>query len=99
MAVSKQQSDFESLHFRVSQEGFPQMKQGPSLISDIASQTGLPEDLMTKELGALVADAGLDSNVVTLDDLRRVLADYVQDILLSAKDAAEQETYAAASGE
>lgn len=60
--------------------------QGRNLLSHIAANTGLPEDLMTKELGSLVEGAGLDSNVVSLDDLRRVLAEYMQEILLAAKD-------------
>jgi hypothetical protein len=75
------------------------MNSGKALITQIASNTGLPEDTMTQELGRLIDGAGLDSDIVTLDDLRRVLADYAQDILLSAKHAHEQETLAAASGE
>jgi hypothetical protein len=75
------------------------MSSGKALITQIASNTGLPEDTMTKELRHLIDGAGLDSNIVTLDDLRRVLADYAQEILLSAKHAYEQETMKAASGE
>ena len=75
------------------------MSSGQSLLTQIASNTGLPEDTMTKELGSLIEGAGLDSKAVTLDDLRRVLAEYVQDVLLSAKQAHEQETMKIASGE
>jgi hypothetical protein len=75
------------------------MSSGKELISQIASNTGLPEDTMRKELGSLIEGSGLDPNIVTLDDLRRVLADYAQEVLLSAKQAHEQETLKAASGE
>jgi hypothetical protein len=72
---------------------------GIRLITEIAANTGLPEATMTKELGRLIEDAGLDSKIVSLDELRRVLADYVQDILLSAKTSVEQEMLQTASGE
>ena len=75
------------------------MSSGKALLSLIASNTGLPENTVTQELGTLVDGAGLDSNVVTLDDLRRVLAEYAQEILLSAKQAHEEETLKTASGE
>jgi hypothetical protein len=72
---------------------------GKNLISLIATNTGLPENTLTHELGRLVECAGLDTNVVSLDELRRVLADYAQEILLSAKLAAEEECLRPASGE
>jgi hypothetical protein len=75
------------------------MSSGKALLSLIASNTGLPENTVTHELGTLVDAAGIDSNVVTLDDLRRVLADYAQEILLSAKQAYEEEILKPASGE
>ncbi len=75
------------------------MSSGRALLTQIVSNTGLPEDSLHRELGTLVEGAGLDSNVVTLDDLRRVLAEYAQEVLLSAKQAYEEETMKAASGE
>ncbi len=75
------------------------MSTGTKLISEIASNTGLPEDLMTAELKTLIHRAGLDANIVSLDELRRVLAEYAQEILLSAKEAAEQEELRPASGD
>ena len=75
------------------------MSSGKKLLTQIASNTGLPEETMTQELGRLVEGAGLSTEIVSLDDLRRVLAEYAQEILLSAKRAAEQETLPAASGE
>ncbi len=70
---------------------------GPKLISHIALNTGLPEDMMSKELGRLITNAGLDADVVSLDDLRRVLAEYAQEVLLSVKE--EQDELSMASGQ
>ena len=75
------------------------MSSGKALLSLIASNTGLPENTVSQEIGTLVDNAGLDTNVVTLDDLRRVLADYAQEVLLSAKHAHEEEILKTASGE
>ena len=72
---------------------------GTKLIRQIAANTGLPEEAMTKELGRLIEGAGLDSNVISIDELRRVLADYVQDILLSAKESVDLDMIPVASGE
>ena len=59
---------------------------GNKLITEIASNTGLPETLMTQELDRLVESAGLESNIVSLDDLRRVLAEYAQEVLMQVKE-------------
>lgn len=75
------------------------MDNGKKLISVIAQNTGLPEDTMTRELTQLVNGAGLAEDAVTLDDLRRILSDYAQEILLSAKLAHEEEILKPASGE
>ncbi len=75
------------------------MSYGNKLISQIASNTGLPEEMMVAELGRLIGSAGLDKDVVSLDDLRRVLAEYAQEILLSAKEALENQQLRQASGD
>lgn len=59
---------------------------GETLITDIAEATGLPQNLMTDELGRLISAAGIDSGEVTLEDLRSILADYLQEVLLAARD-------------
>ncbi len=59
---------------------------GKQLLNDLATATGLPENLITDELGELISRAGLDSQTLTLDDLRGVLAEYLQDILLDARE-------------
>ena len=67
---------------------------GHKLLCDVAAATGLPEEMISRELETLIVKAGLDPAHLTLEDLRLVLAEYVQDVLLSAHSE-----FAAASGE
>lgn len=59
---------------------------GAKLLNEVAQATGLPEQMVTDELGLLVAKAGKKTEDLTLEDLRMILAEYVQDVLLAAKD-------------
>ena len=59
---------------------------GDKLLSEISEATGLPENLVSDELNRLVSQAGKDTSDTTLDDLRVILADYVQEVLIKAKD-------------
>lgn len=59
---------------------------GESLLKQLISQTGLPAEGVENELDRLIERAGLQRENITLDDLRLVLADYLQDILLESKD-------------
>lgn len=58
---------------------------GDELFKQVTDATGLPNELISAELTRLLERSGIDPQAVTLDDLRRVLAEYVQDVLLSAK--------------
>ena len=58
---------------------------GEDLIGQIAFATGLPTELIRGELLRLLEAAGLKSDSATLDDVRNVLAEYVQDVLVDAK--------------
>ena len=60
---------------------------GEALIGELTEATGLPEELVDTELGRLITNAGKIRDDVTLDDLRAILAEYVQDVLLEAKAA------------
>jgi hypothetical protein len=55
------------------------------LFAQVTDATGLPKDVISDELVRLLAKVGVSKDEMTLDDLRRVLADYVQDVLLNAK--------------
>ncbi len=57
---------------------------GEKLLADVVTATGLPEDLVTVELNRLVAKAGKKPEDLTLEELRLILAEYVQDVLLAA---------------
>ncbi len=58
---------------------------GDDLLKEIARSTGLPENLVQLELKRILDKAGKPSGEVSVDDLRIVLVDYLQDILLKAK--------------
>ncbi|MCB0411008.1 MAG: hypothetical protein KDD22_00685 [Bdellovibrionales bacterium] len=59
--------------------------QGRNLIKEICSSTDLPEELLEKELLALIDSSNLNSETVTLENLRDLLSLYLQDVLLEAK--------------
>jgi hypothetical protein len=59
---------------------------GEKLFSEVTEATGLPNETISRELAELITSAGYDKETLTLDQLRHALAEYVQDILLEAKD-------------
>lgn len=59
---------------------------GEALIKTVIDSTGLPSDTMAEELNRLIAKAGLQKDTLTLDDMRAILADYLQDTLLDLKN-------------
>jgi hypothetical protein len=62
---------------------------GESLFEKVVSATGLPEDLVSKELKTLLEKSGHSSESVSLDELREVLANLLQDVLLETKEEIE----------
>ena len=58
---------------------------GAKLLKEISEGTGLPQDMVTYELDKLLKQAGLKKEQVTLDEIRDVLANYLQDVLVEAK--------------
>lgn len=57
------------------------------LLEILIKETGLPEDLIKKELNRLLKKSGLSPDQVTLEILREVLARYLQDVILEAKSS------------
>ncbi len=57
-----------------------------NLFEKVVSQTGLPEEIISDELGQLLKSAGIEKNQMTMDDLRDVLSNYLQDVLLKVRD-------------
>lgn len=64
---------------------------GMELLNELTTATGLPDELIGNELSRLVLNAGKTTDDVTLDDLRDMLAGYLQDVLLEARDGLEGE--------
>ena len=56
------------------------------LISRIKDMTNLPEEFVRNEIVSVVQLAGLNPLTITLDELRGVLADYLQDVLVDTKN-------------
>ncbi|MBK9040900.1 MAG: hypothetical protein IPL83_17395 [Bdellovibrionales bacterium] len=59
---------------------------GSELLEAIAEATGLPNNLILSELNKLVQKEHYPLDQLTLDELREVLADYLQDILTEARN-------------
>lgn len=62
---------------------------GNDLFKSIATATGLPDDLITRELSKVLSQKGIARDEVTLDELRIALADYLREVILTAKDKFE----------
>ena len=58
----------------------------PNIIGTVTAATGLPNELVQDELKMLITAAGLKEDEITLDDLREILAAYLQDVLSKAKE-------------
>lgn len=59
--------------------------EGHKLIEKLALLTGLPSEAISRELVGLVESYGIRPEALTMNDVRNILADYLQDVLLSAK--------------
>ena len=59
---------------------------GEELINTFVAATGLPEDRIKSELLALIVQAGLEVESMSLDELRHLMAKYLQSELIKAKN-------------
>lgn len=65
--------------------------EGDTLIAQLALASGLPASWVEDELRRLLAAKGLSTERLTLESLREVMAEFLQDTLLTAKaDLASQ---------
>ena len=62
------------------------MSTGLALISQVSDATELPEEMVQSELIHLIKKAGFSPAHLTMNELRLVLADYLQDVLTEAKE-------------
>lgn len=55
------------------------------LVRNLISATDLPEEMIAKELTHLLSAHGLNPETVTLNELREIMVEYLQDVLLEMK--------------
>ena len=58
---------------------------GQELIVELIKATELPEKSLTIEVNRLLQQANKKNEDLTMDDLRSILASYLQEVLLEAK--------------
>lgn len=58
---------------------------GEKLVKKITLATDLPDELMESELCSLIKDAGYSPENITLDELRQIMTQYLQKVILNAK--------------
>jgi hypothetical protein len=57
---------------------------GKDLLKEVVSATQLPQEPLARELAHLLDRAKCSLDNMTLEDLRQILADYAQEVLLEA---------------
>jgi len=60
--------------------------EGLSLLKLLIESTGLPEDAVERELNKVLLKGNFQREQLTLDDVRELLAVYLQDVLVEAKE-------------
>lgn len=55
---------------------------GENLAKTLIAATGLPQDPIERELNALLLKYGKDAESLTLDELREIMAEYLQLVFL-----------------
>lgn len=67
---------------------------GNELTNTVVAATGLPTDPVERELNSLIVKHGTNPEEMTLDDLRDIMADYLQTVFL---ELAQEEENSVAS--
>jgi len=57
-----------------------------NLFDKVVKSTGLPEELVTQDFLKKISDKGFDRSTLTIDQVRDVLAEYLQDVILQARE-------------
>jgi hypothetical protein len=60
---------------------------GNEVFKKVTEATGLPQELVSKELATLLSVKGVSSADVTVEDLRVVLSEYLKEVIIKAKDS------------
>jgi predicted DNA-binding transcriptional regulator YafY len=61
-------------------------RMGNALLEMVILATGLPEGEIRRELQTLLIQHGKKAETLTTDELREMMAEYLQDVLLAAKE-------------
>lgn len=64
---------------------------GTGLLQILIEATGLPKASLEMEMKRVLGQRGLSEDELTLEDLREVIANYLQEALLEAKDSVAHE--------
>lgn len=59
--------------------------EGLGLLRALIEATGLPSEAVEREMQRLLDSKGLSPEQITLEDIRELLASYLQDVLIEAK--------------
>ena len=57
------------------------------LLKDLIESCGLPDDLIFREILRMIEQSGLEPESIDLAQLRRLMVDYLQEVLPRAKDS------------
>lgn len=61
------------------------------MLTDLIENCGLPQEMISKEVHHLIKSHGFSEDSLTLEQLREVMADYMQNILLDLKEEYSKE--------
>lgn len=56
------------------------------LLREVISSCGLPEEMISKELEQIMVSCGYEESSLTMEQLRNMMAVYMQSVLLDLKD-------------
>lgn len=59
---------------------------GETLVKTVIRATGLPQEPIEREFEALLSQQGKNIETLTLDELREVMAEYLQTVFLDLQD-------------
>jgi hypothetical protein len=57
-----------------------------NLFEKIVKSTGLPEELISQDFLKKISEKGFEKSTLTIDQIRDVLSEYLQDIILEAQE-------------
>jgi|GEM_PF-6437729 len=64
------------------------MDETNNVLEDIINATGLPEDLVSTSLKAYILESGKSPQNMSMDEVRDILVNLLQDVFLDIKDGA-----------